>query len=155
MNTRTARLTAGSTLIALGLALTGCAGLPVPGLGGEQLSEEAIEETLEEATGSSVDIGDSVEVPSSWPGLPLPEGTLIASVVVEDIYSLTYQLDGDAPIQALQDALLADGFVVQAESLGELSLWNAATPEWTVSLAWYEGDGGTVELQYGVAPTGS
>lgn len=142
---------AAASLLTLSFALTGCA-VPIPGIGNVQLPVEGIKNAIQDATGLDVNVGASSTVPADWPGLPLPDGTLISSVVAGGVFSLSYELKDAAPIDSLRAALLAEGFEVTAETSGDLGAWVAAGPGWTVSLGWYS-DNGLVYLNYSAVPT--
>lgn len=105
------------------LALTGCAGLPVPGI--EGVVEDVVEGALEGQTGVDIDSGANVSVPAEFPSeFPLPAGTLTSVVVVEGTFSLTYSVDDEAVAQQLVDDVTALGFTELAVSdMGDLQSW--------------------------------
>jgi len=145
-----------ATTAALALAallLVGCGSLiPTPEKIAEDTIKEGVEKTVEEATGTSVDI-DPTSLPDGFPDLPTPEGELISTLAVDDTYSLSYRLDDEAAVDAVKAALLADGYEVTGEASGEFNAFVAANPEWTVSLSWYDDGEGSVVLAYGAART--
>lgn len=134
-----------AALALTGTLLAGCGLIPGP----QDLVEDTIENTIEQATGTDVSTG---QLPSDWPGLPTPDGQLLSSLAADGTYVLSYLLEDDAPIGALRDTLVGQGFEVTAESTGEFNALVLVDPEWTVSLGWYVTDG-QVALNYGVTPT--
>lgn len=146
-------LTATVTLGLAALLLVGCGSLiPSPEKLAEDTIKEGVEKTVEEATGTSVDI-DPTSLPDGFPDLPTPEGELISTVAADDTYSLTYRVDDESAVDAVKEVLLADGYEVTGEVGGELNVFVAANPEWTVSLSWYDDGEGSVVLAYGATPT--
>ncbi len=125
--------------------LAGCGVIPSP----QDVVENTIEETIEDATGTDVSTG---RLPSDWPGLPTPDGQLLSSLAADGTYVLSYLLDDDTPITGLRDTLVGQGFEVTAETTGEINALVLVGPDWTVSLGWYVTDGKTA-LNYGVTPT--
>lgn len=146
------RLIAAASLSLAALALSGCGSIiPSPEKIAEDALKEGVEQAVEDATGTSVDI-DPTALPEGFPDLPTPEGTLISSLVGDGIFSLTYLLDDESAVTTVEEALLADGYEVTADSSGDLNVFVAQGPEWTVSLTWYH-DGEGVALSYGAVPT--
>lgn len=143
-------------LAAVGLAaltLTGCSGI-VPNV--QQLTQNAIEGIAENATGVDVgiDAGSGVALPPEWPGLPTPDGQLVSTIAADGVISLSYLVADDAAALALKTALVAEGFEVTVESLGDLNAVVLTNPEWTISLSWVaDGSGQGMFLNYGITPT--
>jgi hypothetical protein len=134
------------------LLLTGCSTLiPDPGQIVEDTVGGVVEDTIEGATGADVNTGT---LPSDWPGLPTPDGQLISSVAADGTYVLDYLLDDVSAIDAVKESLIAQGFEVTVESLGELNVVQLVDPEWTVSFTWYELEDG-IGLNYSASPTPS
>jgi hypothetical protein len=137
---------AAAVVIAASLLLTGCGTLiPSP----EQIIGDTVENAVEDATGTSIDAGGNASLPESWPGLPTPGGSLQSSISSDGAYSLTYTMDDAAPIDALKDDLLADGFTIESELRGDLNMYVLRSDDWVVTLSWYDLEGEGVYLSYG------
>lgn len=146
---RIVRPAAAAAVIAASLLLTGCGSLiPTP----EQIIGDTVENAVEDATGTSIDVGGNADLPESWPGLPTPEGGLTSSFSAAGTYSLTYLLPDDAAVHAFKDELIADGYELTSEMSGELGIYVLESDEWVLSLSWYEVEGEGVYLSYGAAP---
>lgn len=154
-----ARRVAGAAALILALtSLTACAN-PV-----EQLTQGAIEGLIEQQTGgnidldiggmsittedgSTVDFGGSAGLPNDWPGLPVPNGEVIASVVSDGTYSLTIHTS-ESEMQGLISSLQAEGFeITDTMNIGELNTTMLESTNYRVSVAWFA-DEDAGQLQY-------
>ncbi len=155
------RTTGSATLVLALFTLTACAN-PV-----EQLTQGAVEGLIEQQTGgkidlddgglsittedgNSIDYGSAAQVPDSWPGLPVPEGEVIASHSSADMHSLTIHTS-QAEADALVPNLEAAGFTVtDTLDMGELKTTMLESAEYRATVGWFADEGGTVRLQYTV-----
>lgn len=164
MNTprRSLALTTAAVAAAAMLSLSACAN-PI-----EALTESAVEGLVEQGTGGKVDIdtggdgsmtietdeggkveiGGSSSVPDTWPGLPLPNGKLAASVTTDEGILLSYETT-EAEAEKLVQALEQQGFTTeQTMDLGEMKGAMMRKGDDGASVNWIMEDDGQVMLQY-------
>ena len=120
------------------MAVVVICGLAVGGCAADTISEQAVENAIEEANpsldvdvedggggvsatdeeGNEIGIGTKADVPDGFPSeVPLPDGDLTASLSSGDEYTLTYQVaesDPAAVLSAYQAALTGAGFSVDS-----------------------------------------
>lgn len=141
------RITTPAALLTAGLltlTLAGCFGNPL-----EQLAESGVEELVEGTTGVDVDVdGDgTASIPDGFPSdVPLPPGSPVASLAVDNVFQLTYAVDGAAVAENLVAELIADGYTEVAKSdLGELKTWIYENDRYNVTVSLLT-DGETTQL---------
>lgn len=135
---------------ALALTLTGCAGNPVQGI---------IEGVVEDQTGIDVSTGSggqSASLPSGWPDLPLPSGTITSSLAAGTTFAVTFEVDAESEVDRLIDELMGSGYSESSSvDFGELKGAVFESSEYTVSLTWTPNtENGKLILNYGVSPKG-
>lgn len=146
------KITALALAAGIAMAASGC------NLIGDQIEdavgggiEEAVEGAIENQTGSEIDLGSNVDLPSSWPGLPTPDAVLSGAVSSEDGYYLQYTEASDA----IADDLIADyqdaGFTLVGESDLGFKVWTLESDEYNVSVGLI-GEDGDVALSLTVSP---
>lgn len=149
------RLAATVTVAAATAALlSGCFPNPLESLA-ENAGQDLVEGIIEEQTGA--EIGTGGELPSDWPGLPVPEGEIAASFVATGIYNLTIITADEATIEDTIAELEASGFTKTTS--GDLGGFKSAVlegAEWTVTFAWgADESSGGFALNYSAAPAAS
>jgi hypothetical protein len=131
--------------------LTGCFGNPL-----ESLAQNGIEQAVEQATGSDVNIdtdGTGASMPSNFPdSIPVVDGRIISSMSAGDTWSVTIAVDSVESAKAGYADLLGAGFTeVSAVDLGEGNVLNATeSDEYAVSYSWLSDGEGGVSVTYGV-----
>lgn len=132
------------TAVLLTLTLTGCFANPL-----EELAENGVEDLVEGATGVDVDVdGDgTASIPDGFPSdVPLPPGSPVASLQIDNVFQLTYTVDGAAVAENLVAELVADGYTEVAKSdLGELKTWIYENDRYNVTVSLLT-DGETTQL---------
>ena len=143
------RITTLALVAGMAVAASGCSII------GDQIEEavgdgieEAVEGVIEDQTGTDIEIGSDVDLPSEFPGeLPLPEGTLNASLGTEDGFWLQYSVSGEDAATDLVAAYEGDGFTVDGEQdITGIQTWALSSDDYSVAIGLI-GEEGTVDYQ--------
>jgi hypothetical protein len=161
---RTMRATlVGAVAVLVAFSLSGCGSNPVEDAVQNAVdngAERAAEEALENATGDgsngdvSVDIGRDVAVPGSFPSdFPLPEGTLVAAVSVDEGTQLNYEIDDPSVAEALAAHFASDPAFEETmiSNMGGLQNWTYTSDEYSVMIGVFP-DGDSAQMSYLVVP---
>ena len=142
--------------VALAVAsLSGCGSNPVEDAAQNKVDdsvEKAIEDSVEGDTGDDVDldIGDDVAVPDDFPSeLPLPDGTLVASVAMEQGWQLSYEVDGKGEAEDVAAHFAADDAFeeVANSSMGGIQSWTYTSDTYSVTIGFID-DGPASQMSY-------
>ena len=123
--------------------------------------EEAVENGVEEAVEGNgeldVDInGDGVDLPADFPsGIPLPDAKLTSIFNADGFYSLTYEMNDMAQVDALVSEYKGSWTEAAASDMGEFKSWMYQGDAYDVTLGVVTDDGSLVMLSMGVAPADS
>ncbi|PKQ14649.1 MAG: hypothetical protein CVT68_10790 [Actinobacteria bacterium HGW-Actinobacteria-8] len=161
---RTMRATVvGAMAVLAAFSLSGCGSNPVEDAvqnavdnGAEKAAEKALENAASDGSNGdvSVDIGKDVEVPDSFPsGFPLPEGTLVAAVSVDEGIQLNYEIDGPSAAEDLAAHFAADPAFEETmiSNMGGLQNWTYMSDEYSVMIGVVP-DGESSQMTYLVVP---
>lgn len=132
----------GAMVAAAAVTLTGCGSNPVDDAvqgAAENAVENAVENGATDGTGGDVDldIGEDVAVPDSFPSeLPLPEGTLVAAVSIDEGTQLNYNIDDQAIAEDLAAQFESDpAFEEQLNSsVGDIHTWTYTSDKYSVTI---------------------
>lgn len=161
---------------AAAMTLVGCSTDPI-GDAFEKGAEKAAEKAIEGASGGDVDldseggtikiegedgegmelnVGEDVEVPGSFPSdLPLPDGELMSSTVVDTGFMLQYRVDSDDAADSLVSDLKGSEFdETSAADLGGISSTTLSSDAYNVTVGFLADDEEPM-LSYIVTPVES
>lgn len=134
---------------ALALSLSGCFGNPV-----EQIVGGVVEDQIENATGIDVDAGDGATVPADFPSdLPMPDGTLIASLAIDGTFILDFEVSDDTAGARFAQQFTDAGWTQEATAdQGQFKTWVFSQGDRAVTISQFSSEDTATRLTYGVAP---
>ncbi|MCB2413520.1 hypothetical protein LGT39_11770 [Demequina sp. TTPB684] len=150
----------GWALVALVPLLVACDSGSVEEVVNDQV-EDSVEKAIEDSATADggqnldLDIGGDAAVPDSFPSeLPLPDGTLVASVAMDEGWQLSYQVQGISEAEALAAHFTDDGAYEQvlSSATGGIQTWVFTGPTYSVTIGFIE-DGAESQMSYLVVPT--
>ncbi|WP_291378378.1 hypothetical protein [Demequina sp.] len=172
MATRPAmRVTVAAMTAALAVAsLSGCGSNPVEDAVQNQVdnvvedqvgdaAEQAIEDAIKEDTGDDVDLdfGGGASVPDSFPaGFPLPDGTLVVAIAMDQGWQLSYEIDDVSEAEDVAAHFASDSGYEETvnANLGGIQTWTYTGEEYSVTIGLVPDDQGS-QMSYLVVRTDS
>jgi hypothetical protein len=134
-------------------SLTGCAGQVL-----QQLSQDGLEQLVEDQTGGDVNLDTSGEgnlpLPADFPAeVPVPDGNIYYSQSTDGVYLLSLWVKDVATAEAGYQKLLSSGFTQTAEIAAEQGVGYYATESDTlvVGYSWQIADDGRAAVAINVA----
>lgn len=127
-------------------SLSGCGSNPVENVVQDQVdnaAEEAVEKAVEDAASDgsngdvNVDIGNDVAVPDSFPSdFPLPDGTLVAAVSIDQGTQLSYDIDDPSVAEDIAAHFASDAAFEEMlnSNVGGIQNWTYTSDQYSVTI---------------------
>ncbi len=157
---RTMRATLVGTMAVLAtFSLSGCGSNPADDAvqnAAENAAENAVENAATDGSNGdvSIDIGNDVAVPGSFPSdFPLPEGTLVAAVSVDEGTQLNYEVGDPSVAEDIAAHFASDPAfeeTMTSNTGGNLN-WTYTSDEYSVMIGVFP-DGESSQMSYLVVP---
>ncbi len=153
---RTMRATVvGPMAVLAAFSLSGCGSNPVDDAvqnAAENAAENAVENAATDGSNGdvSVDIGNNVAVPDSFPSdFPLPEGTLVAAVSVDEGTQLNYDIDDPSVAEDIAAHFASDAAFEEMvnSNVGGIQSWTYTSDEYSVTIGLIPDDT-TAQMSY-------